>query len=352
MSAPFVVPALDLTPYVADGTPEERAAAARALDDACRRTGFVQVHGHGVPDDVVTGLAKAMDDLFALPEDVKRRWIRPPGENRGYTPPRSERLGLSLGLEGARMKDFFEAYNVGVGLADLPHPGAVAPELARHYAASTWPDVPGFEPRVRAWFAEAARVARTLTTVMAAALDLPPTAFSGLAGHGIEVLRLNHYALPPGTVVPPDGDLTGMGEHTDFGLLTVLWADDEPGLQVLGGHGAWHDVSPEPGALLVNLGDLTARLTNERWPSTLHRVRPPVVDGTVRRRRSAAFFHDGDADAVIAPWPRLLGPGEEPLYDPVTVDAHVRSKLAGSRAGVRNGAAERELARVRAAAAR
>lgn len=352
MSAPFVVPALDLGPYVGDGTPAERAACARALDDACRRTGFMQVHGHGVPDAVVAGLGAAMDDLFALPEDVKRRWIRPPEENRGYTPPRTERLGLSLGLEGVRMNDLFEAFNVGVGLADLPDPAAVPAELAAHYAPSTWPDVPGFESRVRAWFAEAARVARTLGTVMADALGLPSTAFDDLAGHGIQVLRLNHYALPPGTPVPPGSDLTGMGEHTDFGLVTVLWADDEPGLQVLDADGVWHDVSPEPGALLVNLGDLTARLTNERWLSTLHRVRPPILDGTVRRRRSAAFFHDGDADALIAPWAALLAPGEEPRYDPVTVDAHVRAKLAGSRAGVRNGAAERELARVRAAAAR
>ena len=106
---------------------------------------------------------------------------------------------------------------------------------------------------------------------------------------------------------------------------------------------------PDPGALLVNLGDLTARWTNERWLSTLHRVKPPVVDGRIERRRSAAFFHDGDLDAVIETIPTCLAPGEEPTYPPITVGEHLTAKLAGSRAGVRNVSAERDAARVRAA---
>ena len=106
---------------------------------------------------------------------------------------------------------------------------------------------------------------------------------------------------------------------------------------------------PDPGALLVNLGDLTARWTNERWLSTLHRVKPPVVDGRIERRRSAAFFHDGDLDALIETIPTCLAPGEAPAYPPITVGEHLTAKLAGSRAGVRNVSADRDAARVRAA---
>ncbi len=113
-----------------------------------------------------------------------------------------------------------------------------------------------------------------------------------------------------------DGDLTGMGEHTDYGIVTVLWADQVAGLQILATDGTWHDVSPADGALLVNLGDVTTRLTNEHWLSTLHRVKPPVVDGSIRRRRSAAFFHDGDVDAVVSVLPACLAPGEQPKYLP------------------------------------
>ncbi|GHE09970.1 isopenicillin N synthase family dioxygenase [Klenkia taihuensis] len=340
----FAVPVVDIAPYVT-GT-GDRAATAAAMDAACREVGFVQVVGHGVNPALADGLAAAMDAFFALPAGQKAGWRTPPEVNRGYSPPRSESLSLSLGVESAsRMNDFFEAFNVGASQASYPHaPGLPQPD----YAENTWPDVPGFRAAVEAWFAEASRVARTLTGVFADALHLPPDFFPAMTGHSLDVLRMVNYALPPGTV-ELDGELTGMGEHTDYGIVTVLWADQVPGLQVLGDDGGWHDVSPVDGALLVNLGDVTTRLTNERWRSTLHRVKPPVVDGTIRRRRSAAFFHDGDVDAVVAVLPSCLGPGEEPKYLPVTVGEHVAAKLRGSRAGVVNTAADREAARVLAA---
>jgi isopenicillin N synthase-like dioxygenase len=128
--------------------------------------------------------------------------------------------------------------------------------------------------------------------------------------------------------------------------VTVLWADRVPGLQVLGGDGVWHDVQPAENALLVNLGDLTGRWTNDRWLSTLHRVKPPVVDGTIRRRRSAAFFCDGDVDAVVTTLPQCVDADHPDRYGPVTVGEHLAAKLAGSRAGVRNPAAGREAERL------
>ncbi|MCO7220961.1 isopenicillin N synthase family oxygenase [Klenkia sp. PcliD-1-E] len=340
----FAVPVVDIAPYVTGEG--DRPATAAAMDAACREVGFVQVTGHGVDQAVAEGLAAAMDAFFGLPPEVKSGYRTPPEVNRGYSPPRSESLSLSLGVESAsRMNDFFEAFNVGATQASYPHaPGLPQPD----YADNTWPDVPGFRDAVEIWFAEAGRVARTLTRVFADALALPADFFARMTGHSLDVLRMNNYALPLGQV-DLDGELTGMGEHTDYGIVTVLWADQVPGLQVLGDDGGWHDVSPAPGALLVNLGDVTTRLTNERWRSTLHRVKPPVVDGTVLRRRSAAFFHDGDVDAVVAVLPSCLGPGEEAKYLPVTVGEHVAAKLRGSRAGVVNTAADREAARVLAA---
>ncbi|MBD3752302.1 MAG: isopenicillin N synthase family oxygenase, partial [Micrococcales bacterium] len=137
-----------------------------------------------------------------------------------------------------------------------------------------------------------------------------------------------------------------MGEHTDYGIVTILWADQVKGLQVLGADGSWNDVSPADDALLINLGDVTARWTNERWMSTLHRVKPPVIDGTIERRRSAAFFHDGNVDALIETLPSCVDAEHPDLYESVTVGEHIAAKLAGSRAGVRNEAAARESARV------
>lgn len=338
----FSVPTVDITAYVTHSTPDARAAVAQAVDRACREVGFIQVTGHGVPDDVIAGLGEAMDGFFGLPLDEKLTYVRPPVENRGYSAPKSESLSLSLGVESAgRMADFFEAFNVGRTVHD--HPGVAMPE---HYADNTWPALCGFEQRVADYVDEAERVAETMVTIFADALGLPAGFFDASTDHSINVLRMNNYALPPGTDVALDGELTGMGEHTDFGIVTILWADQVRGLQVLGDDGGWHDVSPTDGALLINIGDLMARWTNERWLSTLHRVKPPIVDGTIQRRRSAAFFHDGNADAVVSTLASCVDDEHPDLYAPVTVAEHVAAKLRGSRAGRLNPDAEREAQRV------
>ncbi|MGZ4537793.1 MAG: isopenicillin N synthase family dioxygenase [Blastococcus sp.] len=340
----WAVPIVDLTPYVAGGTPADRARVAAEIDAACATVGFVQIVGHGVPQPVIDGLAAAMDAFFGLPLETRKAY-RVSGANRGYSPPKSESLSLSLGVDPAgRMNDFFEAYNVGAEARSFP-----GLDLSEDdYGLNVWPEVDGFRGQVERYYEHAARVARTLTDVFTDALGVAPGFFDALTDHSIDVLRMNNYALPEGTVVP-GGDVVGMGEHTDFGFVTVLWADQVAGLQVLGTDRRWHDVVPADGALLVNLGDLTARLTNDRWMSTLHRVKPPVVDGTIARRRSAAFFHDGNADALVSPLATCIEDGDA-VYDPIVVRDHIAAKLSGSRQGRKNTAAVREAARVLAAA--
>jgi isopenicillin N synthase-like dioxygenase len=343
----FDVPAIDITPWVAGGDESARRAVAEAVDDACRRVGFMQILGHGTSPRIVDDLAGAMDQFFDLSTATKMSY-REPGANRGYSPPNSESLSLSLGVESAtRMNDFFEAFNVGVearSFAELELDEA-------DYGINVWPrELPSFREAVMTYFGEAGRVARTLTDIFCAALSLNPNHFRKITDHSIDVLRMNNYALPESTATA-DAELTGMGEHTDFGIVTVLWADQVAGLQVLGTDQRWHDVAPIDGALLVNLGDLTARITNDRWMSTLHRVKPPIVDGAITRRRSAAYFHDGNVDALICTADRYLDADAGSAYAPITVRDHIAAKLAGSRQGKANVAAVREAARVRAAAA-
>ena len=347
---PFAVPIVDISPYVGQGDAAARRSVARQMDHACRAHGFVQIRGHGVPDGILSALAGAMDSYFALTQECKQRDRAPPQINRGYAPPYSEALSLSLGVEStAPLKDYFEAFNIGTSAAAYPHL-----ELpADIYAANHWPETTAgfdgdpFQRAVWAYFEQASRVARTLCRIFADALNVDPALFTEVTDHSIDVLRLNHYALPAG--LPATQELpAGMGAHTDYGIVTVLWADPVPGLQVLGGDGAWHDVQPAPGALLVNLGDLTARLTNDRWRSTLHRVQPTVIEGRVPRRRSAAFFHDGNFDAVIETFPSCRG-SDDKCYPPIRVADHLRLKLDGSRAGKVNRAAGHEATRLKSA---
>jgi isopenicillin N synthase-like dioxygenase len=135
-------------------------------------------------------------------------------------------------------------------------------------------------------------------------------------------LRLIRYERAPGSPDPLPEQMR-MGAHTDYGIVTVLYGDRVPGLEVLGPDGEWHGVIPVEGAYLVNLGDLLAEWTNDRWRSTLHRVVPPPAgtDGSALRR-SAAFFLDGDYDALV----------EYPAkYPPVLAGEHLMSKLLGPR---------------------
>ena len=336
------IPTIDLAQF-RNGTAEQRAAVAAQVDEAARTVGFMQVVGHAIPADVEAGLVAAMDGFFGLPMWQKKA-LRPASLelNRGYTPPKSERLSLSLGVP-AKASDLFEAFNVGNSGEDFPGLGLDDVQ----YAPNLWPLRPAsFEPAVQAWFGQAARVAREVTTVMAVALGLAEDFFAGFQDHALEVLRMNNYRVPPSAAELEPGQV-GMGAHTDYGIVTVLWADRIRGLQILDTDGVWHDVMQAEGALLVNLGDLLARWTNDRWISTLHRVLPPTDDeGNLVRRRSAAFFHDGNADAVISCMPGCATEENPPRYESVTVSDHLTAKLNGSRGLVPNPSAEREGARL------
>lgn len=347
-ATPFRVPVIDISPYVAGGTPEARRTVASELQDAFRTVGFVQIQGHGIPDASIAELVSAMDAFFGQALEVKRSYRAPPTINRGYTPPHGESLSLTLGLEPtASLNDYFEAFNVGVTVD--AHPGL---ELHKSfYAANIWPDSrssfdgPRFRRGVEAYFHGAGRVARTLCHIFADALGVDRQLFESATTHSADVLRMINYALPADRIVGEDVDQTGMGTHTDYGIVTVLWADRVPGLQVLGADRVWHDVQPVEGALLVNLGDVMARWTNDQWLSTLHRVRPPIVNGTIRRRRSAAYFHDGNVDAVIHTLPSCVGAGSR--YPPITIGEHLSTKLASSRAGKLNTETGPEATRAR-----
>jgi isopenicillin N synthase-like dioxygenase len=333
------IPVIDISRF-RRGDAAARAAVAAHVDQAASQVGFIQVTGHGISDALIAALTGSMDSFFTLPSESKLE-SRPAAvlTNRGYTGPRTEGLSYSVGVVSA--KDLFEAFNVGV-------PASEFPELelsAEQYAENIWPDVPGFQEAVEDWLAEAGRVARELTTIFAVALDLPEDFFAPLTDHSIDVLRMNNYQLPIDDLRLEPGQL-GMGPHTDYGIVTVLWADRvTPGLQILDATGDWHDVIPAPGALLVNLGDAVARWTNDRWISTMHRVLAPIdADGRVVHRRSAAYFHDGNADAVIACLPGCAN--GQARYAPITVAEHLAAKLGGSRGGELNLDASRDAARL------
>jgi isopenicillin N synthase-like dioxygenase len=322
-----------------DGSPDARRAIAEHMDAAGQSLGFAQIVGHRVSPAVIDAMRNATAEFFALPFTDKLA-VRPPSAdvNRGYAARGTESLTYSLGVE--RPPDLFEAFNIGPDSVDEADP-AIAAERHRIFAPNLWPtQVPALRRALTDYFDEVADLARTLTDVFAAALGMPEGWFRQFTTHSTDTVRVNHYERHAGDR-PPSEQQMRMGAHTDYGIVTVLYADPVPGLQVLQHDGVWLDVQPDPGAFLINLGDLTAQWTNDRWRSTLHRVVPPPGDATgAALRRSVAFFHDGNYDALIECLPTCCSPENPARYAPVTAGEHLMAKLLGPRTLTASSAAD------------
>ncbi len=321
------VPIIDLDEWVTS----RNVAVAEAVDQACSTVGFMQIIGHGVAPDVIQTMLAASDEFFVLPLAEKLLAVPPhPGINRGYAALGAEALSYSLGVAPS-LPDLFEAFNVGPEHVDRSDPVVVA-DPHQFFAPNVWPARPAsMRSAISAYFDEAQRVAVMLTDIFSVALGLPDGWFAPFVDRSTVTMRTIRYERRHGDVDPAPVQMR-MGAHTDYGMVTVLYADPVPGLQIVGPDGFWHDVVPVPGALLVNLGDLTAQWTNDRWRSTLHRVVPPPADSQgAAVRRSAAFFFDANHDAVISCVPTCRSVDRPAKYPTVVAGEHLIAKVMGPR---------------------
>jgi isopenicillin N synthase-like dioxygenase len=326
---------VDLTPFRL-GSREDQDAVARLVDDACRGNGFLSITGHGVDPTLVARMLAVTTAFFDQPVVDKLRWVNPDrAANRGYAPEGSEALSYSLGE--ASPPDLFEAFNVGREIAAVDEDDHVRAVRATFFHPNLWPDAPaGFRETWLEYWDAMEDLGFTLLDVFARALDLPDGWFRPFVDRSISVMRAINYERRPGAPDPLAGQLR-MGAHSDYGSLTILLADDVPGLQIRehDGRGAddgWRPVRVPPGSLVVNLGDLLAEWTNDRWRSTVHRVLPPPAATAGRaRRRSIAWFQQPNWDAVIRCLPTCTSAAEPPRHQPVTSGDHLLAKLLGPR---------------------
>jgi isopenicillin N synthase-like dioxygenase len=184
--------------------------------------------------------------------------------------------------------------------------------------ANRWPDfMPEMRTVLTAFFDAGNAVGWRMLRAFAGALDADPDRF--VRGIDRPISRGSVIYYPP--QAPDMGEQQfGVSPHTDYGCLTLLHQDNTGGLQVQGRNGAWLMAHPIPDTFVVNVGDLLARWTNDRFRSTPHRV----VNRSGRTRLSTAIFVDPNRDTLIEP---VVRPGETPRYEPVTCGDYLRGRL-------------------------
>lgn len=277
------LPVIDIAPLL-DGAASARIAGE--IEAACRDTGFFYVAGHGIDTETIARLDRASRMFFALPLEEKNRIAMAHAGRawRGFFPVGGE---LTSGRPDLKEGVYFGT--------DLSADDARVKAGVPMHGANLWPEaVPELRPAVLAFMAETVRAAHAVLRGVSLSLGLDADYFARAYTADPTVLfRVFHY--PPAREV--DGEW-GVGEHTDYGLLTLLAQDDCGGLQVKSRAG-WIEAPPIAGTLVCNIGDMLDRMTGGYYRSTPHRVRN--VSG--RERLSFPLFFDPAFSAVIEPLP-------------------------------------------------
>jgi isopenicillin N synthase-like dioxygenase len=269
---------------------------AQRLGRSFEDYGFAIIADHGIPDDLIHRAEEKAKAFFALPEEVKRKYkIEGGGGARGYTP-----FGIET-AKGAKAHDLKEFWHVG---RDLPE----GHKFRAHMPDNVWPaEVESF---------------RGTFTELYATFDRT----------GLKVLRaIARYSVLRALHYPPQAEPTGQhiraGAHEDINTITLLLGAEEAGLELLTKDGRWIPVSPKPGELVINIGDMLQRLTNGRLRSTSHRVVNPAPDRASHARYSMPFFLHFRSDFVIEALPGTVPQGEQPKWPPITANDYLQERL-------------------------
>ena len=292
------------------------------------------IAGHGVPSTLIKQMHAVSRAYFALPYWEKMKHKMPADRYRGYTPPGTESLAYSLDEE--RPPDLKEAYSMGPvdSAYDEYHYG---PAGARYFAPNIWPDRPADMPRVwEAYYREMTRLSADVMRIFAVALDMPEDFFQPKIDEHITNFSAIYYPSQPDAPLPEQ--LRG-GAHTDYGSLTLVHCDTAVGgLQIQTEDGAWEDVPWFPDSFSVNLGDLMAEWTNDRWRSTMHRIANPPRDKAHLDRLSLIYLPPAQlrrGDRVPAELRQRGQPGALRPHD--LRRSHHHEAHQAARAGPRSG---------------
>ena len=305
------IPLVDLSKF-RNGTEAERKAFVAELGKAFHEIGFVGVVNHGIPKKLIDDFYAASKRFFALPVEVKEKYeIAGLAGQRGYT---------SFGKEHAKQSQFAdlkEFFQIGQEVKN----GGVPPE---HYppnvAVAEEPDFLRLGRELYEAFEEAGG---QLLKAIAIYLDLGENYFDEKIDLGNSILRAIHY--PPIRQEPKSA--IRAEQHEDINLITLLVGASAGGLQLLNMQNEWLDVVPEEDEIVINVGDMLQRLTNNYLKSTTHRVINPPREEWHKPRLSIPFFLHPRSDMDLTCLPACVTPERPLAYEPITAGEYLDERL-------------------------
>lgn len=326
MTTTQTITTVDISRYLA-GDEAGTRDVVRQIDESCRSVGFLIITGHGVSPDLISEARGASMDFFALSPQQKLAYKMPPDRYRGYTSPGTESLAASYGNESP--PDLKESFSIGPFAFDDDDYHSPL-RAGAFFAPNMWPaEVPHMQEVLCRYYAVMEVLSTQLMRLFALALNLPEHFFDDKIDRHITNMSVIHY--PPLSAPPAPGQLRG-GAHTDFGSVTIVQRDRAPGgLQVLV-DGTWINAPHVDDSFVVNLGDLMAEWTNDRWVSTVHQVATPEkLADAMSDRLSMVFFHQPNYDAEVEVLSTCISEGHRAKYEPTTSGGHITKKIFAMR---------------------
>ncbi len=308
------IPSLDLA-YFTSGDTGQKAAFVENLGKAYSEIGFVAIKNHGLTDDLIQKLYESYRQFFALPDDIKKKYEIPGlAGQRGYTGKGKEHA------KGRSTGDLKEFWHVGQEIEDDDPIGAEYPD-------NLWPEeVPEMKALSLEAYKRLEQAGVYMLRAIALFLGLEEHYFDDKVHHGNSILRpIHYYPIENPDQVPADA--VRAAEHGDINLITLLMGASAEGLQVLRRDGKWIPITALPEQLVVNVGDMLSRHTNNTLKSTIHRVVNPPKEKMGASRYSIPFFMHPRSTMDLSCLPSCIGPTQPKLYEDISAGAFLEERL-------------------------
>jgi len=305
------IPSVDLRDFLTDDQ-NRKQQFINDIGKAYQDIGFVALKGHFLSDYLVDKLYGEVKKFFDLPVETKRKYeIEGIGGQRGY---------VSFGKESAKGKkegDLKEFWHFGQYVEDDP-------ERAKEYPENVYvEEIPDFNSIGKETYQMLEKTAKFVLRALALYLDLPETYFDGFIHNGNSILRPIHY---PPILEEPDNAVRAAA-HGDINLITLLMGAQGRGLQVKNHKGEWLDAIAEPDELMINVGDMLSRHTNNKLKSTIHRVVNPPRELWGTSRYSIPFFMHPISEMKLDVLDSCIDENHPKLYSDITAGEFLDERL-------------------------